>query len=195
MMSAATMPPVPFSPTATITTLASINVISVMPETGFEPTMAIAFAATVVNRNAMTAVRMIATSANSRLPSITPNQKNRNVSTRVMPAAIAIKRNGKSASATAPDAFPSAPVPFVASPTALLMTPHDLMMPIMPAIAIAPIPILLPYDTKICSGDISPTAVVILGFHWFNTVSEKMNAMPGTTSHQTNSEPSVIISA
>ena len=90
------MPPVPFNPTATITTEARMSVISVMPDTGFEPTIAIALAATVVNRNAMTAVRMIATRAKSRLPSITPNQKNRKVRTRVTIEAMAMKRKGRS---------------------------------------------------------------------------------------------------
>ena len=193
IISAATIPPVPFRPTATITTEARISVISVMPLTGFEPTMAIAFAATVVKRKAMTAVRMMATAANNRLPSITPNQKNKNVSISVMPAAIAMKRKGRSLLLLA--VSPLVSVAFVASPTALLMTPHDLMMPMMPAIAIAPIPMLLPYDVKICSGDMSPTAVAMAGFHWFNTVSENNNAIPGTTSHHTNREPSVIIRA
>ena len=64
-----------------------------------------------------------------------------------------------------PTVSPPASPAFAASPTALLMTPHDLMIPIMPAIAMAPIPIDLPYDVKICSGDISPTAVEMAGFH------------------------------
>ena len=40
---------------------ARINVISVMPETGFVPTIAMAFAATVVNRKAIPATNRIAT--------------------------------------------------------------------------------------------------------------------------------------
>ena len=60
---AATIPSVPFSPTATITTEARISVINVIPDTGFVPTMAIALAATVVNKNAMTATTMIPTTA------------------------------------------------------------------------------------------------------------------------------------
>ena len=69
------------------------------------------------------------------------------------------------------------------------------MMPMMPAIAMAPMPIDLPYAVNICSGDMSPTAVVMAGFHWLRTVSGKIRAMTGTTSHHTNREPSVIISA
>ena len=38
-----------------------ISVMRVIPETGFEPTMAIAFAATVVKRNEMTKTISIAT--------------------------------------------------------------------------------------------------------------------------------------
>ena len=61
MTSAATMPVVPFKPTATITTEARIKVISVIPDTGLVPTMAMALAATVVNRNEMAATSKIAT--------------------------------------------------------------------------------------------------------------------------------------
>ena len=57
----ATMPEGPFSPTATITTEARISVIKVIPETGFVPTMAMAFAATVVKRNEMPATNKMAT--------------------------------------------------------------------------------------------------------------------------------------
>ena len=71
MTNAATIPPGPFRPTATITTDASISVISVMPDTGFVPTMAMALAATVVKRNDMPATNRIATNVCSRLPCIT----------------------------------------------------------------------------------------------------------------------------
>ena len=46
-----------------------------------------------------------------------------------------------SASATA---LPLPPSSFLAKPTAPLMTPHDLMIPMIPAIAIAPTPIERP---------------------------------------------------
>ena len=68
---AATMPPGPFKPTATMTTEARMRVISVMPDTGFVPTMAMALAATVVNRKAMPATSKIATIVCSRLPCMT----------------------------------------------------------------------------------------------------------------------------
>ena len=119
-----------------------MSVISVMPETGFEPTMAMALAATVVKRKAMTAVRMMATAANSRLPSMTPNQKNRKVIRMVTTAEMAMNLNGRSLLSPL---VAVSPLPaFVASPTALLMTLHDLMMPMMPAMAMAPMPMLLP---------------------------------------------------
>lgn len=50
---AAVMPSLPLSPTLTRTSELRIRVIRVIPDTGFEPTMAIALAATVVNRNEM----------------------------------------------------------------------------------------------------------------------------------------------
>ena len=50
MMRAAAMPALPFRPTATRIREAMMSVISVMPDTGFVPTMAMALAATVVNR-------------------------------------------------------------------------------------------------------------------------------------------------
>ena len=58
--SAAVMPVVPLRPTLTNTSDARISVISVMPETGLVPTMAMALAATVVKRNAMTKTIRIA---------------------------------------------------------------------------------------------------------------------------------------
>jgi hypothetical protein len=60
---------------------AMISVIRVMPLTGFEPTMAMAFAATVVKRNAMTVTTSHATAACHRVP-ITPSQKNKNTTMR-----------------------------------------------------------------------------------------------------------------
>ena len=123
-----------------------MSVIRVIPLTGFEPTMAIAFAATVVKRKAITATRTIATKACNILPSITPNQKKMNVMTIVTIEAMAMNLNGKSrcvrCCATAASLLPF--ISFAASETAPLMMPHDLMIPMMPAIAIPPIPMLLP---------------------------------------------------
>ena len=71
MTSAATIPDGPFSPTATITTEARISVINVIPDTGFVPTIAIALAATVVNRKDMPATNRMATDVCTRFPCIT----------------------------------------------------------------------------------------------------------------------------
>ena len=65
------MPPVPFRPTSTMMMEERMSVISVMPLTGLEPTMAMALAATVVKRKAMTATMTMPTTVKSRLPLIT----------------------------------------------------------------------------------------------------------------------------
>ena len=146
MMSAASIPPVPFIPTATITTEARMRVISVIPDTGLLPTMAMALAATVVNRNAINATSRMPTMAKRRLPSITPNQKKRNVMRMVAIEPMAMILNEMSRCVRGTSAVVS-PFPFIslaASDTALLMMPQLLMMPMIPAMAMPPIPMLLP---------------------------------------------------
>ncbi len=197
MMSAASIPPVPLSPTATITTEVSMSVISVMPETGLLPTMAMALAATVVNRNAMTATSTMPIRANIRLPSITPNQKKRNVIIMVTmePTAIILNEMSRWVRSCA---LLSLLLPFIslaASDTAPFIMPHDLMIPMIPAMAIPPIPMLLPYERNISSGLICPTAVLIDGSQALSTESGNSSAMPGTISHHTESEPRQIIKA
>lgn len=61
IMRAAVMPASPFSPILDRISEQRISVINVMPETGFVPTMAMALAATVVNRKDMTATMAMAT--------------------------------------------------------------------------------------------------------------------------------------
>ena len=61
------MPLAPLSPIATNTAEATISVISVIPLTGFDPTMAIALAATVVKRNAISVTTRNATRVWKRL--------------------------------------------------------------------------------------------------------------------------------
>ncbi len=80
---AATMPEVPLRPMATKTPAATIRVMMVMPLTGLLPTMAMALAATVVNRNAITVTTTQATSACQKVL-MTPSQKNRNTATRAI---------------------------------------------------------------------------------------------------------------
>ncbi len=79
MISAAVMPLLPLSPTLTSTSDERISVMSVMPDTGFEPTMAMALAATVVKRKAMTKTIRMAVTDCSRLPPSTPKWKNTKV--------------------------------------------------------------------------------------------------------------------
>ena len=78
---------------------------------------------------------------------------------------------------------------------ALLMMPHERTMPMMPAMAMPPMPILLAYSAKMVSGDIEPTVCVIAGFQAFNTWSPHSKAMPGTMIIHTASEPAQIMAA
>ena len=141
---AATIPAGPRKPTATITTEARISVISVIPDTGLVPTMAMALAATVVNRKAMMVTSRMPTTAKSRLPSITPVRKKMKVMIRVTmePMAIILNEMSRCVRFT----FTSAPpLPFnsrEARPTALLMMPQLLTIPMMPAMAMPPMPML-----------------------------------------------------
>ena len=144
MMRAANIPPGPFKPTATITTEAKMRVINVMPETGVLPTIAMALAATVVKRKAITATSRMAITAKSKLPSITPNQKKRKV-TRMQtsePMPMILNEMSRWVRFT----YASTPLfPFnslAAKPTAPLMIPQLLMMPMIPAMAMPPIPML-----------------------------------------------------
>ena len=120
-----------------------MSVISVMPLTGFEPTMAMALAATVVKRKAMTAVRRMATTANKML-CITPSQKKTNVSRSAQTEATPMNLNDRSRCVRT--CSPCPPVPpfssFEARPTAFLIMPHERMMPMMPAMAMPPMPML-----------------------------------------------------
>ena len=87
------------------------------------------------------------------------------------------------------------PISLAASPTALLMMPHERTMPMMPAMAMPPMPMLLAYSAKIVSGDIELTVWVIAGFQAFSTWSPHSRAMPGTMIIHTASEPAQMIAA
>ena len=142
MTIAATIPAVPLSPQATSMMLASMSVIMVIPLTGLEPTMAMAFAATVVKRKAMIATMskpMIA----SQMLSTTPNAKKSKTAASVtmMPITtifIEMSLCVLMTSASASDFLRRNSL--VASPRADLITPKDLMMPMMPAVAMPPMP-------------------------------------------------------
>ena len=140
--SAETIPAVPDNPTDTIMTDVRIKVISVIPETGFVPTIAIAFAATVVNRNEI--IITIKSAINAKPKSFTtPNAKNTYIKTAVIKIPPAINPIGRSlcvlATPSAPLCFPK--ISFIARLNALFTIFDERIIPIIPAIAIPPIPI------------------------------------------------------
>ena len=99
---AATIPELPLRPAAIRTTEATIRVISVMPLTGLEPTIAMAFAATVVNRNAITATIRRPTSACHTLFTMPPKAKNAKISTSAITMPYTTDFMGMSSSVRAP---------------------------------------------------------------------------------------------
>ena len=84
MIRAAAIPALPLSPTATRIKEAMINVISVIPLTGFVPTIAIALAATVVNRKEMIPTMRRPTTACQMLFTTPPNAKKAKIARRAM---------------------------------------------------------------------------------------------------------------
>ena len=137
-----------------------------MPLTGFEPTIAIALAATVVNRKAIIPTIRRPTIACHRL-STTPKRKNANTARRV--TAIPMTMIFIEMSLWVLITSASSPVFFLlnsldARPTADLITPNDFTIPTIPAVAIPPIPICLAYSLKIWSADISPIVCVMPEF-------------------------------
>ncbi len=136
----AAMPDVPLSPTATKMADAMIRVMRVMPDTGLEPTIAIALAATVVNRNAINVTTIHATRACQNVL-MTPAQKNTNTAMSAMAMKNTICFMDMSVCQRIVF-FPSVP-PLnsrEASPTASRMMPQDFTIPMIPAIAIPPMP-------------------------------------------------------
>ena len=122
---------------------AMIRVIRVMPLTGFEPTMAMALAATVVNRKEITATIRRPTRACQMLLTTPPKAKKAKIASRAMTMPQTMVFIGRSSSVRA--GFSSA-VPglrrnsLTARLAADLMTPKDLTMPMMPAVAMPPMP-------------------------------------------------------
>ena len=121
-----------------------MSVIMVMPLTGLEPTMAMALAATVVNRKEMTATMIRPISACQTLFTTPPNAKNAKTarSAMMMPKMtdfIEISFCVRSTEATvSPGLRLNSPA---ARPTADFMTPAERMMPMIPAVAMPPMPI------------------------------------------------------
>ena len=116
----------------------------VIPLTGFEPTMAMALAATVVKRKEIRATMRTPTRACHTLLTTPPRAKKAKTARRVrmMPKTTAFIEISfwvrSTATAASPGFFLNSAT---ASPSADLMTPEDLMMPMIPAVAIPPIPI------------------------------------------------------
>ena len=143
--SEATMPESPLRPQATSTSAVMMSVMMVMPLTGFVPTMAMALAATVVKRKEMTATMSRPTSACHTLFTTPPRAKKANTASSAitMPKTtvfIGISCWVRSTfSAGAEEPF--LPNSRTAMPTASLMTFDCLMMPMMPAVAMPPMPI------------------------------------------------------
>ena len=111
--------------------------------TGLEPTIAMALAATVVNRNAMIPTMRTPVTACQTL-STTPNAKKPNTTSRVttIPMTtifIEMSLCVLMTSASAPSFFLVNSL--AASPRADFITPNDFTMPTIPAVAMPPIPI------------------------------------------------------
>ena len=139
----ATMPLVPLRPIPTNMADAMIRVIRVIPDTGLLPTIAMALAATVVKRKAISVTTSHATAACQNVW-ITPNQKNSNTATRARTIKNTTFFMDRSTCQRTSCAFSFVPLNSrPARPTALQMIGQDLTMPITPAIAIPPIPIIL----------------------------------------------------
>ena len=139
------MPALPLRPTATRMIAATIRVMRVIPLTGLVPTIAIALAATVVNRNEITATMTRPTRACQMFSTTPPRAKKAKTASRamMMPKTtdfIGMSSWVRSTAVSFPPFRLNSPTARI---TADLMTPNDLMMPIIPAVAIPPIPMCL----------------------------------------------------
>ena len=192
MMRAATIPLVPLKPTATMMTEATMSVIKVMPLTGFVPTMAMAFAATVVKRKVMTLTTRMATMLKTQFPPITSKWKKRKVSTRARMMPKVMNRIGRSfcvrgASICSTSFLPLSSLP--ASETASTIMRQLFTMPMMPAIAMPPMPMLFAY-LKMTSGEASAAVTPSC-----TSSDGKKRAMQGTMTHHTSAEPQQMMKA
>ena len=197
MMAAATIPEAPLRPTATIITDDSMSVISVIPDTGLLPTMAMAFAATVVNRKAITATMSIPTTACQILKSTTPTKKKTNVTNKAIPTPMAIIFIGRSRCVRSTATDDALLLPFIseaANPTALRIMLHDRMIPMIPAIAIPPIPMCRAKVENICSVVIPSTLPSNMGLIACRAVSPS-SGITGTTTNHIRAEPAHIMAA
>ena len=143
-ISAVTIPAVPFKPTAAKMKEERISVIIVIPDTGLLPTVAMAVAATVVNRKAkmktisrptITCVTFIWSPPKAKKMPITTNKP------RKPKRMIFIEMSRCVRSTCCCGLSAAALLPLKIVPIEVLMTPADLMTPRMPAMAMPPIPI------------------------------------------------------
>ena len=122
---------------------AMINVIKVIPLTGFDPTIAMALAATVVKRKEMIPTIRTPINACQMFSTTPPKAKNANTAKRVMiiPKTMIFMDISSSVLSILVSLWPgfleNSPA---ARLTADLITPKDLMIPMMPAVAMPPIP-------------------------------------------------------
>ena len=155
-----------------------------------------ALAATVVNRKAIPATNKMATMLCNMFPCITSKKKKTEISrmVKIEPKAIIFIERSFCVRITLVSTF-LPPISLDANPTALLMIPHERTIPMTPAMAIPPIPILLAYSLKISSGDISLTVCVKAGFQAFSTWSPNNIDIPGTITSHTTNEPAQMMAA
>ena len=175
-----------------------------MPETGFVPTMAMALAATVVKRNAMMkTIRMAVTDCTQ--PSSSPKWKKTKTEMSVAIRIVRMRfiemsrcvRSGAAAALLPP------PNSETARPTAWRMIFDWRMMPMMPAMAMPPMPIGLPMKAKrfsavkIDCGSATMSARVTPSSESIAAESTASASEPttGTITNQTRHEPAVMIMA
>ena len=197
MTIAATIPAFPLRPATTSTKAVIIKVIMVIPLTGLVPTMAIAFAATVVKRKDITVTIRSPSRACHILFTTPPKAKKQKTASRVkaMPQTrVFIGMSSWVRSAAAEDP-PLRLNSLAARPTALLMTPALLMMPMTPAVAIPPMPMWRAYSLKIWSADISETVVVMPMFIRSMTSPPQMRFISGMMTSHTRKEPQQMMKA
>ena len=183
------MPVPPCKPTADRIKELRIKVIMVMPDTGFVPTVAMAVAATVVNRKANKNTTRMPTIICVRFICMPPKMKKSTIMmiTAKKPKSIifmGISRWVRSTCCSSPL------LPLLALKATLsevLITPADLITPKIPAMAIPPMPMYLTYCEKIKSG-----SIVLI-----NTPSGVTPYCPnrGTINHHDRKEPAQIIIA
>ena len=195
---AATIPALPLSPATTSTRAVIINVMIVIPLTGLVPTIAMALAATVVKRNEMTATIISPRSACQILLTTPPNAKKQNTARSVNAMPHTTVFIGRSCCVRSAAAAADGPLRWnseAARPMALFITPALFMIPIIPAVAIPPIPICLAYSLNIWSGDICEIGVVIPIFIRSITSPPQIRFMRGIITSHTRNEPQQMINA